>query len=48
MLWGISWLNVTLFVADAARAKDPKDDGEDVNIKLESSEDIKNYIDKFM
>ncbi len=43
-------MNVSLFIADAARSKDDtQDDGNgDVNIKLETNEDIKNYIDKFM
>ncbi len=43
-------MNVSLFIADAARSKDDTENGrsDDVNIKLESNEDIKNYIDKFM
>ena len=50
MLWGISWLNVTLFIADAARTKDePKNgDSEELNIKLETEDDIINYIEKML
>ena len=42
---------MTLFIADSARTKDlpSKDAGEDVtNIKLNSGDDIKNFIDHMM
>lgn len=50
MLWGISWLNVTLFIADAARTKDdPKDKGDEaINISLDSEDAIKKYIDNML
>jgi uncharacterized ferredoxin-like protein len=50
LLWGISWINVTLFIADAARTKDePKSTGEDdINISLESEDAIKKYIDNML
>lgn len=50
MLWGISWLNVTLFIADAARTKDdPKNTGDDsINISLDSEDAIKKYIDNML
>ena len=51
LLWGISWLNVMTFIADAARPKDtPKsnDDEPSVNIELKTEEDIKNWIDNMM
>ena len=55
MLWGISWLNVQLMVADAARVKDLDmenvESGSDENgggkverRELKTKEDIKNYI----
>ena len=52
MLWGISWLNVQLMIADAPRSKDLPTD-EDGNVideskielhELKTKEDIKNYI----
>lgn len=56
LLWGISWLNVQLIIADAPRSKDlPRD--EDGNIidedkivtqELTSKEDIKNYLKGLM
>lgn len=45
LLWGISWLNVSLMLSDALR---PVDDGEESgtrNIKLETAEDIKQFVD---
>lgn len=50
MLWGISWINVTLFIADAARTKNNpgQDDSGEVNIQLDSEEAIRNYIDNLM
>jgi hypothetical protein len=50
LLWGISWMNVTLFIADAARTKDDpnKGDSEDINIRLETEEDIRNYIENML
>lgn len=55
MLWGISWLNVQLMVADAARVKDLDTDnngesgseaggGKVEHRELKTKEDIKNYI----
>lgn len=55
LLWGISWLNVQLMVADAARIKDidTENNGESVSDEaggkvehreLKTKEDIKNYI----
>lgn len=52
LLWGISWLNVQLMIADAPRSKDLPTD-EDGNVmdeskikrhELKTKEDIKNYI----
>jgi hypothetical protein len=50
LLWGISWLNLTLFIADAARTKDdPKKTGnDDININLESEDQIRNYIENML
>lgn len=50
MLWGINWMNVQLFIADAARPKErnAQDDSGDINIRLDSEEAIKNYIDNMM
>ena len=52
LLWGISWLNVQLMIADAPRTKDlPKDENGNViddskieRHELKTKEDIKNYI----
>ena len=56
MLWGISWLNVQLMVADAARVKDLDTDnngesgseeaggGKVERRELKTKEDIKNYF----
>ena len=52
LLWGISWLNVQLMIADAPRSKDlPTDEDGNVideskieRLELKTKEDIKNYI----
>lgn len=49
LLWGISWVNVSLMLADSARYESPDDtltqDGEPVTrITLKSKEDIKKFI----
>lgn len=53
LLWGISWVNVQLILADAAEVKteNPDESGENpgkseevIHRKLSSKEDIKNYI----
>ena len=52
MLWGISWLNLQLMIADAPRTKDlPTDENGNVideskveHRELKTKEDIKNYI----
>lgn len=52
LLWGISWLNVSLMIADAPRTKDiPKDDEDfdyDMDAKapvsLTTKDEIKNYL----
>lgn len=52
LLWGISWLNVQLMIADAPRSKDlPTDENGNVideskieHRELKTKEDIKNYI----
>lgn len=43
-------MNVTLFIADAARTKDNpgQNDEAEINISLDSEEAIKNYIDNLM
>lgn len=56
MLWGISWLNAQIILADAARISDPddKDEDQDQNNgkvehrELKTKEDIKNYIKGLM
>lgn len=56
MLWGISWLNVQLMIADAPRAKELQldEDGNPIdesqlNIpELTTKEDIKNYLKGIM
>ena len=60
LLWGISWLNVQLMVADAARIKDldtenNEESGSDEagggkveHRELKTKEDIKNYIKGLM
>lgn len=50
LLWGITWLNVQLMVADAARLKD-EDKETDKKVErreLKTKEDIKNYIKGLM
>ena len=52
LLWGISWLNVQLMIADAPRTKElPTDENGNVideskieHHELNTKEDIKNYI----
>ncbi len=52
MLWGISWLNVQLMIADAPRSKDlpTSEDGEvfedfdDTVPTISTKEDIKNLL----
>lgn len=55
LLWGISWINISLMMADALRAKDePVSDGEEtdaygnVTRKIETKEEIENYINSLM
>jgi len=49
LLWGINWLNVTLFIADAARTKDdPKKGNDDININLDTEDQIRNYIENML
>lgn len=53
LLWGISWLNVQIMVADAARMRDPEDKDQEDGGKVEhrelkTKEDIKNYIKGLM
>lgn len=56
MLWGISWLNVQLMIADASRSKDlpldedgnPIDESATFTQELTSKEDIKNYLKGYM
>ena len=57
MLWGISWINVEIMLADAARIKDnPTEEtgdesastGEVVHRELKTKEDIKNYLKGMM
>jgi len=52
LLWGISWLNVSLMIADAPRTKElPKDeDGNEIDYEndppanLSTKDEIKNYL----
>jgi hypothetical protein len=50
LLWGISWLNVQLMIADAPRISPKKQGGDEdsgkevIHRELKSKEDIKNYI----
>lgn len=50
MLWGISWLNVQMILADALRVDNDhkENDGESEAVKLESKEDIKNFFKRMM
>lgn len=56
MLWGISWLNVQLMIADAPRAKElqldeegnPIDESQIITQELTTKEDIKNYLKGYM
>jgi len=45
LLWGISWINVNMMSADAARMETDSLDSEPVNkIELRTKEDIKQFI----
>lgn len=52
LLWGITWLNVQMMIADAPRTKDlptdengkPIDESKIERRELKTKEDIKNYI----
>ena len=54
LLWGISWINISLMMADALRVKDEPVDGEetdlsgDVNRTIKTKEEIENYINSVM
>lgn len=56
MLWGISWLNVQLMIADAPKAKDlpldengnPIDEEQTITQELTTKEEIKNYLKGYM
>lgn len=56
LLWGISWLNVQLMIADAPRAKElqldedgnPIDESQIITQELTTKEDIKNYLKGYM
>lgn len=56
LLWGISWLNVQLMVADAARIKDldaednggATGEGKVERRSLKTKEDIMNYVNWLM
>ena len=56
MLWGISWLNVQLMIADAPRAKEvpldengnPIDESQTITQELTTKEDIKKYLKGYM
>lgn len=52
LLWGISWLNLQLMIADAPRTKElptdedgnPIDESETIEQELTTKEEIKNYL----
>ena len=54
MRWGINWLNVQVMLADAAKVKDLKKDGEDpdssgeINRTINSKEEFEQYINSLM
>ncbi len=56
MLWGISWLNLQLMIADAPRTKElptdedgnPIDESEIVEQELTTKEEIKNYLNGYL
>lgn len=50
LLWGISWLNVQMILADALRVDSAQQDNavESEAVKLESKEDIKNFFKRMM
>ena len=54
LLWGISWLNVQIMLADAARVEqepeqtDGNKDGGKPPVQLKTKDDIKNYLKGIM
>lgn len=50
LLWGISWLNVQMILADALRVdNDQEGNAEESDaVKLENKEDIKNFFKRMM
>ncbi len=56
LLWGISWLNLQLMIADAPRTKElptdedgnPIDESEIVEQELTTKEEIKNYLNGYL
>lgn len=50
LLWGISWLNVQMILADALRVDSAQQGNaeESEAVKLESKEDIKNFFKRMM
>lgn len=56
LLWGISWLNLQLMIADAPRTKEtptdeegnPIEEGEVIEQELTTKEDIKNYLKGYL
>lgn len=50
LLWGISWLNVQMILADALRVDKDQEGNADESeaVKLENKEDIKNFFKRMM
>lgn len=50
LLWGISWLNVQMILADALRVDNDQEGNADESeaVKLENKEDIKNFFKRMM
>lgn len=53
MLWGISWQNVQIMLADAARIKEAPENADEATVgvehrELKTKEDIKNYLKGMM
>lgn len=50
LLWGISWLNVQMILADALRVDNVQEGNaeESEAVKLENKEDIKNFFKRMM
>lgn len=50
LLWGISWLNVQMILADALRVDNDQEGNaeESEAVKLENKEDIKNFFKRMM